>query len=136
MLEGGCLCEHVRYRYVGVVTEISMCHCSQCRKAQGSAFAAVSPIAAELFHITRGAAYLKEFRATPAKARVFCRECGSPLYSVRDDLPHIMRLRVGTLDTPISVAHRYHAFVDDKAPWFEITDTLPQYPHRGGGNAS
>lgn len=31
------------------------------------------------------------------KARVFCQECGSPIYSYRVDLPDIIRLRLGTV---------------------------------------
>ncbi|WP_240618182.1 GFA family protein [Halomonas heilongjiangensis] len=42
---------------------------------------------------------MKEYRTTPNKARVFCSECGSPLYSDRDDLPEAKRLRLGTLDS-------------------------------------
>lgn len=44
MIEGSCLCGGICYEYDGEIEEISVCHCSQCRKAQGSAFAAVSPI--------------------------------------------------------------------------------------------
>lgn len=128
MYEGGCLCGKVRYRYTGELDEISMCHCSQCRKAQGSAFSAVSPVASRDFRILQGSEYLKEYRATPTKGRVFCSACGSPIYSARDDLPEVKRLRLGTLDTPVPVARRYHAFVASKADWFDIADGLPQYP--------
>ncbi|WP_242597142.1 GFA family protein [Billgrantia sulfidoxydans] len=116
------------YEYRGEIDEVSMCHCKQCQKAQGSAFVAVSPIRSAEFRITRGAEYLKEYRATPNKARVFCSECGSPLYSARDDLPDAKRLRLGTLDTPIAPGKRYHAWVSSKAEWFELADELPRFP--------
>ncbi|MCE8017709.1 GFA family protein [Halomonas sp. MCCC 1A17488] len=128
MHQGSCLCGKVTYEYRGEIEEVSMCHCQQCRKAQGSAFAAVAPIRSAEFRITRGAEYLKEYRATPNKARVFCTECGSPLYSARDDLPDAKRLRLGTLDTPIAPGKRYHAWVSSKAEWFELTDELPRFP--------
>nr|WP_240549054.1 GFA family protein [Halomonas antri] len=80
------------------------------------------------FRITQGAEYLKEYRATPNKARVFCAECGSPLYSARDDRPEVKRLRLGTLDTPVTPSKRYHAWVSSKAEWFELADELPKYP--------
>lgn len=128
MLKGSCLCGGVRYEYHGEIRELSMCHCSQCRKAQGSAFVAVSPVESSRFVLVSGAELLKEFRMTPHKARVFCAQCGSPLYSARDDLPGIMRLRLGTVDTPFACGNAYHAFTGSKASWFEITDDLPQYP--------
>lgn len=127
MHKGSCLCGRVSYEYLGELDEISMCHCVQCRKAQGSAFVAVAPVQSGQFRIVQGAEYLKEFRATSNKARVFCSECGSPLYSARDDMPQVKRLRLGTLETPVTAAKRYHAFVASKAEWFDIADGLPQH---------
>ena len=60
MIKGSCLCGGVRYEYDGEIDEISICHCSQCRKAQGSAFAAVSPVATERFRILAGAELLRD----------------------------------------------------------------------------
>ncbi|WP_043529709.1 GFA family protein [Litchfieldella xinjiangensis] len=127
MHTGSCLCGKVRYEYRGEIDEVSMCHCTQCQKAQGSAFAAVAPIRSADFRITQGADYLKEYRATPNKARVFCAECGSPLFSARDDLPEAKRLRLGTLDSAISPSKRYHAWVSSKAAWFDLTDEHPKF---------
>ena len=128
MLKGRCLCGGVRYAFGGSIDEISMCHCSQCRQAQGSAFVAVSPIPRDQFHLLQGAELLKEFRTTPHKARVFCSRCGSPLYSARDDLPNIIRLRLGTIETPFECANAYHIFVESKASWHALSDQLPKYP--------
>ncbi|MBV8046970.1 MAG: GFA family protein [Paludibacterium sp.] len=130
MIVGGCLCGGVRYQYDGEIEEISLCHCSMCRKAQGSAYVAVSPIEAGRFRILRGQALLKAYRAVPEKARVFCSECGSPIYSANDRLPGVIRLRLGTVETPFTCANAYHAFVDSKAEWDLIADGLPQYAER------
>src|SRR5690606_5393524 len=130
MHKGSCRCGRIEYRYDGESDEISMCHCSQCQKGQGSAFVAVAPVQAAKFHILRGEEYLKEFRASPNKARVFCAECGSPLYSAKDDLPEIKRLRLGTLETPVQASKQYHAFVAQKASWYQITDGCPQHMGR------
>lgn len=127
MIVGGCLCNGVRYEYDGSIDEISICHCSMCRKAQGSAYVAVSPIDATRFRITQGQELLREFRAVPYKARVFCGNCGSPLYSARDDLPAIKRLRLGTVETPFECANAYHIFVGSKAAWEVVADELPKH---------
>ena len=73
---------------------------------------------------------LKEFRATPDKARVFCANCGSPIYSAKDDLPEVKRLRLGTVDTPFACSDIYHIFVDSKAPWLDFNDTHPRFAER------
>ncbi len=127
MIEGGCLCGGVRYRYDGEIEEISICHCSQCRKAQGSAFAAVSPVAADRFHILAGAELLREYRSSPDKIRVFCARCGSPIYSALDQRPELRRLRLGTVDTPFVCDNAFHIYADSKASWWEFDDRLPRF---------
>lgn len=127
MIHGACLCNAIRYEYDGDITEISLCHCSMCRKAQGSAYVAVSPIDATRFRITQGREFLKEYRAVPVKARVFCANCGSPLYSARDDLPDVLRLRLGTVETPFHTDNAYHIYCDSRADWEFMEDKLPRY---------
>src|SRR5690606_27657831 len=130
VIVGGCLCNGVRYEYDGRIEEISMCHCSMCRKAQGSAYVAISPIDASKFRIVRGRRLLKEFRAGPNKVRVFCSTCGSPIYSARDDLPGVRRLRLGSIETSFTCSNAYHVWVGSKAAWETIGDGLPQFMER------
>jgi len=127
MLTGGCLCGGVRYEYDGDITEISMCHCAQCRKAQGCAYVAVSPVDASKLRLVEGVELLKEYRATPGRVRVFSSCCGSPLYSARDDLPAIKRLRLGTVETPFQCSNAYHIHTASKADWAVIADGFPQH---------
>lgn len=127
MHQGSCLCGAVRYRINGDLGPIVFCHCRQCRKAQGSAFASNSPIRAADFELLSGADALRSYRATPLKERVFCGHCGSPLYSRRDDLPAVLRLRLGTLDTAIAERPSHHIYAASKAEWFEILDDLPRH---------
>lgn len=127
MHKGSCLCGGVRFEILGELGPIVFCHCAQCRKAQGSAFAANAPVKAEDFRVLSGAALLTEFESSPGKKRVFCRVCGSPLLSKRDSLPDVVRVRIGTLDSKVSSKPSCHIFVASKAEWFEIDDDLPQY---------
>lgn len=127
MLRGSCLCGAVRFHYEGAAESLSMCHCRRCQKAQGSAFVAVVPMASAAFTLLSGEATLGHFESSPGKWRVFCRVCGSPLWSERADRPDVKRVRVGTLDDPIAPATRFHAFVREKAEWFVLKDGLPQY---------
>ncbi len=63
-------------------------------------------------------------------SRNFCSECGSPIYSVKADLPDVYRLRIGSLDTPIEQKPTCHFYVGSKAEWEDIHDTLAQYHER------
>jgi hypothetical protein len=127
MLTGSCLCGGIHYQYNGEITEIAICHCGQCRKAQGSAFATNAPLLSSQFHITQGQELLKTYYSSDIKKRVFCANCGSPLYSQLDDKPDVLRLRIGTLDTATHTKPSYHIYCDSKAPWWTINDDLPQF---------
>jgi hypothetical protein len=55
-----------------------------------------------------------------------CKTCGSLLYSlVRDG--RLVRVAMGTLLDDPAIRATHHIFVGSKAPWFTITDDLPQY---------
>ena len=127
---GSCLCGRIRYEVRGPLGDIVQCHCRRCRKATGTAFATNSPIAKADFHLLHGQQLLKSFNTTTGVSRNFCSECGSPIYSVKADLPDVYRLRIGSLDTPIEQKPTCHFYVGSKAEWDDIHDTLPQYHER------
>ena len=89
-LRGGCLCGAVAYEVEDGFRYALACHCSQCRRATGSAFKPFGGIERERFVLTAGADRLL----------------------IHGDAP---TLRV-----------QAHIMVAHKAPWFEITDDLPQ----------
>ena len=127
MFEGRCLCGGVRFRVTGKLGPAGFCHCKQCQRASGSAFAANAPVRTRYFEITSGAELVSEYESSPAKFRAFCRSCGSPLYSRTDTDPEIRRIRLGTLDSDPERRPLAHFWVGSKAPWYEIHDALPQY---------
>lgn len=127
MHSGGCLCGAVRYEISGELAPIQVCHCSQCRKAQGGPFATNVPVRRAAFRLLSGEAELAEYRATPEKQRVLCRQCGSPIYSARDSLPNVLRVRAGTLDEPMRTKLEAHYYVDSRARWWPLEDNLPRY---------
>ncbi len=123
---GGCLCGGIRYRIDGAFGVTANCHCTMCRKAQGSAFATNANVARDDFHLLQGADLITEYESSAGKLRCFCRVCGSPIYSYRVAEPAVVRVRFGTLDGDPGVRAALHFAVESKAPWFEITDDLPQ----------
>jgi hypothetical protein len=127
---GGCLCGRIRFRIDGPFGLTANCHCSMCRKAQGCAFATNAPVAREHFHLLQGGEFITEYESSKSKWRCFCRICGSPIYSHRAADPGVVRVRFGTLDGDPGVRATIHYAVESKAPWFEITDSLPQIPER------
>lgn len=129
MATGSCLCGAVRYEINGELGQIQVCHCRQCRKAQGGPFAANIPVASENFSITQGEDELKGFESTTrqGKFRMFCGTCGSPMFSRLEFDPQFVRVRAGTIDEPVSSEIKHHQFVGYKADWFEIRDDYLQH---------
>jgi hypothetical protein len=130
---GGCLCGAVRYEIDGELAPIQICHCQDCRKAQGSAFAANIPVAVEHFRLTAGEAQLRAYESSPGKERVFCQVCGSPLFSRFAARPGVVRIRAGTLDPGAGLSVGFHFLTESKADWWTISDDLPR--HRGARQA-
>ncbi|MBA4283940.1 MAG: GFA family protein [Xanthomonadaceae bacterium] len=127
MHTGGCLCGGVRFRVDAALEPIQICHCSQCRKAQGTPFATNTPVASAAFRWLAGADLLSTYRSSPDKERVFCSRCGSPIYSRRDSVPGVLRLRAGLLDGDLSARPAAHHYTGSKANWWTIDDDLPRF---------
>jgi hypothetical protein len=117
----------VQFRIESELEPIQVCHCSQCRKAQGTAIATNTPVSSAAFHLVAGANLLTVFESSPGKERVFCRKCGSPIYSRRDALPGVLRVRAGLINEPLSVKPAAHFYTASKANWWSIDDGLPQF---------
>jgi len=71
MYTGRCLCGGVRFRIAGALEPVQVCHCSQCRRAQGGPFATNIPAATAAFELTAGAELLTAYESSPGKQRVF-----------------------------------------------------------------
>jgi len=127
MYQGGCLCGAVRFEIAGGIRDIVYCHCSQCRKAQGSAFATNGIVEAKDFRILSGEDALSGYESTPGQTKYFCRICGSPILSKAKSRPSQVRVRLGTIDSDIDERPMAHIFVTSKANWEEITGDMPQY---------
>lgn len=122
-----CLCQGIRFRIEGELDPIQICHCSLCRRAQGSAFAANIPVQQDAVVFDGGRELITEYESSPGKKRAFCSRCGSPVYSRRDDLPGVLRIRSGLINEPLRTQPVAHFHVASKANWYEIGDGLPQF---------
>jgi hypothetical protein len=128
MVRGSCLCGNVTYEVRGAPLGMYFCHCGTCRKATGTAFATNIAISTEDFAITSGRELVTGFESSPKKYRYFCSACGSPIYSQSEETKQMVSVRCGTLDEDPIARPSVHFYVASKAPWLDITDTLPQRP--------
>jgi hypothetical protein len=124
-IDGRCLCGATRLRVRGPFPRAILCHCSQCRRATGSAFNVAVPVAAEA--VTWIAAdRIVEVESAPGKVRAHCGGCGAQLFSRYAENPGILRLRGGILDD-FAPAEVHHIFWNDRAGWFDRTADAPRW---------
>jgi hypothetical protein len=110
----------------GELTDLVHCHCSMCRKMHGAAFGTYASVERKAFRFVRGEANVVRYRSSGPITRTFCGRCGSTLQFIRDGRASLS-LAVGTLDEDPVRRPTRHIWTKDKAPWWHITDTLPQF---------
>ncbi len=123
-LEGSCRCGAVRYQVADEFRYAANCHCSQCRAATGSAFKAFAGIERDKLTVTGGHDQLAVFGEEDLND-TRCAACGSFLYSVVREGEWV-HVAMGSLVDDPSIRPSEHIYVGSKAPWFRITDDLPQ----------
>ncbi len=124
-ITGSCLCGAVTYAIVGAFKGAGHCHCSKCRKSHGAAFATWAFIDADQFRWTSGLALVAGYQSSPDRERHFCKNCGAPLVASHGG--KITEIVLGSVDGDPGVRPLEHIFVASRAPWYEITDALPQF---------
>jgi len=127
MHRGTCLCGGIRFEISGPLAPIQVCHCSQCRKAQGGPFATNIPVELACLHFAEGRALLREFESSAGKFRAFCERCGSPIFSRRSALPDVVRIRAGALVEPIATRPAAQFHVGERVAWWPLNETLPKF---------
>lgn len=125
ILNGSCLCGAVHYEVADQFRYALNCHCSQCRRATGSAFKPFGGIEISRFKVTAGAGQMVRY-GDGIDHDLHCGKCGSLLYSVVREAAYV-HVTYGTLIDAPSLAPTEHIFVGSKAPWYEINDDLPQH---------
>ena len=124
---GSCLCGEVRFVLDGEPILARNCHCSRCRLARAAAHASNMLAPFDAIRITQGAERIASYKIPDAQffTQAFCTTCGGK--TPRHDADRgIAVAALGTFDDDPGMHPQRHIFTGSKAPWFEITDGLPQ----------
>lgn len=132
--QGSCLCNETAWEFTGMPEFMQNCHCSRCRRARSAAHATNAFYKASQLAWVRGRENVQSYALPEAKrfGQDFCRHCGSPVPRVVESTGYVV-VPCGGFDSAPGIGPRGHIFASSKAPWFEITDGLPQwdgYPPR------
>ncbi len=126
---GGCLCGAVRYELAGEPQFSLQCHCRDCQKSSGTAYVAAMRVPSSGFRVTQGTPkrYVAKADSGNEVTRLFCGDCGSPIYIQVSTRPDIVGLRVGTLDDPSEFKPEADIFVKSAQPWEHLNPDLPRH---------
>lgn len=127
MIKGGCYCGAVTYEIHGKLLMFANCHCPDCRKFTGAAFSSVLATETDGFRITSGEKNLVAYESSPGKLRHFCGTCGCHIHLRAAHRPNMIFIRAGTLDDDPGIQPQGHFWTSMKAPWYNISDNLPQH---------
>ncbi|HLG87108.1 MAG TPA: GFA family protein [Alphaproteobacteria bacterium] len=132
-IAGGCLCGQVRYSADAEPAFVGVCHCTDCQKFSGSAFATVVAVPAAALKVT---GTLKSFTKTGDSGkpihRRFCPECGSSVIDEADAMPGIAMVSAGTLDDRKWVKPLSEIYCDSAQPWVQLGGELQRFAKTPG----
>jgi hypothetical protein len=78
------------------------------------------------FRITQG--HLSEVTTSPGVTRGHCGRCGTSLTYQHEERAGEIDVTLATFDDAAQLRPTVHIWVEDKLPWVQIADGLPQYP--------
>jgi hypothetical protein len=127
-ITGGCLCGKVRYSADTEPAFVGLCHCRDCQKFTGSAFAAVVGLPKSAVTVT---GTLKSFSklgdSGKSSRRMFCPECGASVVDEADAAPGLVMIGVGTLDDAGWVKPTSQIYCASAQPWVQLGGDMRRY---------
>jgi hypothetical protein len=126
--EGGCSCGAVRYRLADEPMIVHCCHCRNCQRQTGSAFAVNLLIEADRVEVLAGAPDVVEAPRDDGSAqRVYrCPRCQVSVFSEYSS-EKVRFIRAGTLDEPGAIRPDVHIFTRSKVAWVTLPDGAPAF---------
>lgn len=132
-IKGGCLCGAVRYRAEADRAGATICHCRDCQKFTGSAFATLLMVPKTAFALTGP---VKTHTGVGGSGlpvlRHFCAECGSSIAEEPGTRPGMAILFAGTFDDPSVVTPAREIFQDDQFSFVQVAGDHPRFAKRPG----
>jgi hypothetical protein len=128
-LQGGCSCGAVRYRLDALPMFVNCCHCRDCQRQTGAAFAVNALI--ETDRVTLLSGELQSVGMPTDSGRPHhiyrCPSCRIAVWSEYGGIARLRFVRVGTLDNPDALPPDAHIYVRSKLPWVVLPSNVPAF---------
>jgi hypothetical protein len=126
-ITGGCLCGAVRYSISAEPVTVRVCWCRVCQytaAGNGTVNGTFPSHAVTIVGATSDYVSIADSGAT--MHRRFCPTCGTHLFSAAEPRPHLIVVRVGTLDKPETVRPLVTIWASRAPTWACIDESLPR----------
>lgn len=130
---GGCLCGALRYEGTGTPYNVSHCHCIDCRRTSGAPLVTWASFRRSEFRFTKGQPRNVSWAG---RVRSFCGACGTPLTFMTEPDADEVDVTVSSFDHPEAVSPADHTWVEDRLPWIQLADGLPEHRQGRPGDTS
>lgn len=126
---GGCACGAIRYECSAEPVMSLNCHCRDCQRASGSAYASVLVVPASAFRLVKGAPKYHSVQADSGHttSRGFCPDCGSLVLGKIAEEPDIVVIQAASLDDPSWHQPTMDLFLSSAQPWDYMNPGLPKF---------
>jgi hypothetical protein len=128
---GRCACGQVTYETDADPLRMVNCHCRDCQRASGSAYAAILAFPRDAVKLAGDVRY---FAVTSERGnkmeRGFCPQCGSPLMIKAQASPDALYIAAASLDDPSQHKPTVQIWMKSAQSWDHIDDTVPRFSTR------
>ncbi len=127
---GGCLCGAIRYEVGAEPIRMARCHCDDCRRSTGAAFATNVFVPADALKIVQGepAQYQHGTDSGATMTRMFCSVCGSQIFGFSSGGPETRAIRVGSIDDARFVKPSVEVYTSRALPCTTLGADTTHYP--------
>lgn len=124
---GQCLCGAVQYSVTTEVEDFYFCHCEQCRKITGSAFASNILTKPARINWVSGSEFIKQFDYPEPRmfTKVFCANCGSGLPYLNKKGAALI-IPAGSLNHEPKMKSSHNIFWNESALWYQSGINAPK----------
>lgn len=117
--EGGCSCGALRYRLTNDPLIVHACHCRDCQRLTGCAYATNAWVEREFVELLSGSPSCFHRKGGSGQGHdvYFCSTCGTTIWShYHRTIGDFWFVRVGTLDEPSLLSPDVHIYTRSKHP--------------------
>ena len=123
-LSGSCFCGAVRFRLTSLAMFVHCCHCIDCQRQTGGAFAINALIERSRIEVLEGEPVRTTLPTDSGRPHdVYrCAECHTALWSDYGRRGALAFVRVSTLDERHQIEPDVHIFTRSKVPWVRLPE--------------